>query len=157
MVSAELVIIPLAMRQVANFNSQLKSQNMALTQKTTDKTGKNKLTVYMKDGKKTTESVWCSRSEATDNYQKILDANGESAKLKRVFFGLEQIYPEIKDLNVKELCAYLPEHPQPGTIRNWVNKGKIPFHKVGPAKNDPLYFVKKEIDQFIKDRKNGRI
>ena len=130
---------------------------MSLTKKNADKTGKNKLTVNMIDGKKTTESVWCSRSKAVENYLKILDANGEYAKLKRVFFGSEQIYPEIKTMNVRELCDYLLQHPQPGTIRNWVNKGKIPFHKVGPAKNDPLYFVKKEIDQWIKDRKNGRI
>ena len=111
----------------------------------------------MVNGKKTTESVWCSRSEATENYLKILDSNGEYAKLKRVFFGNEQIYPEIQNLNTKELCDYLPTHPKPGTVRNWVNKGIIPYYKDGDTKNAPLYFVKKEIDIWIKDRKNGRI
>ena len=54
-------------------------------------------------------------------------------------------------MNVHELARYLPTRPKPETIRNWVNKGKIPFHKSGDAKNSKLVFLKDEIDLWLKN------
>ena len=57
-------------------------------------------------------------------------------------------------LNVRQLSDYLPEHPTPETIRNWVSRGTVPFEKSGPFKNSRLVFHKDEIDSWIA---NGRV
>ncbi len=125
---------------------------MALTKKTTDRTGLGRMTVHMKNGNKSTESVDCSRTTAVRTYSDILAINGMHAELVRVLFNGKQIYPEISEMNTKDLCDYLKDHPHPGTIRNWVSKGKIPFHKMG-GKGSATYFIVSEIDKW---NNNGR-
>ncbi len=126
---------------------------MALTKKTTNKTGLGRMVVYMTDGNKTTESVDCPRADAVRRYSEILQINGPEAKLMRVVFNGVQIYPEKTTFSTKELCDYLPEHPKVNTVKAWVRKKKIPFHKAGSAKNSPTYFIIEEIKTW---EKNGR-
>ena len=51
-----------------------------------------------------------------------------------------------KWLSVTELCNYLPEKPKPQTVYSWVNGLLIPNSKKGKR----LYFLKSEIDQWLK-------
>lgn len=48
-------------------------------------------------------------------------------------------------LNIQELCDYLPDKPAKTTIYNWVQAGKIPYHKGSKR----LRFSKQEIDQWL--------
>ena len=57
-------------------------------------------------------------------------------------------------MSTKELSDFLPEHPVPGTIRNWVSSKKIPYHKTGDKKSNTLYFKKSEIIKWLE---NGRV
>jgi predicted DNA-binding transcriptional regulator AlpA len=50
------------------------------------------------------------------------------------------------DLN--GLIQYLPSHPKPQTIYEWVHKGIIPYYKSPDTKM--LSFLKSEIDDWIK-------
>jgi len=50
------------------------------------------------------------------------------------------------DLN--GLIQYLPSHPKPQTIYEWVHKGIIPYHKSPDTKM--LSFLKSEIDNWMK-------
>lgn len=125
---------------------------MALTKKTTDKTGLGRLTVYMKKGNKTIESTWCAKADAVKAYLDIQQINGLETELVRVLYNGKQIYPE-KTMDTKELSDYLPKNPKPQTIRTWVRKGQIPYHKQGTAKNSPTYFIVSEIDKWLQ---NGR-
>ena len=126
-------------------------KNMSLD--SNSNTGKGKLVIYMAKGIKTTETVYCSKSQSTEKMMDINAINGSDSELQRVYYNGIQIFPD-RTLTVQELCKYLPEHPQPGTIRTWVNKNKIPFHKAGSAVNAPLYFKQNEIDEWTK---NGRV
>lgn len=56
-------------------------------------------------------------------------------------------------LNVKQLCAYLPDHPCRNTIYKWKNKGTIPCHK----RSKHLYFLKSEIDAWLKSGRRKTI
>lgn len=127
-----------------------------LTKKTTDKTGLGRMVVYMTGGNKTTESVDCARTDAVRTYSEILQINGDEAKLVRVMFNGVRIYPVKSTMDTKELCKYLgtkgPE-PSPNTVKYWVRKKRIPYHKAGQAKNSPTYFVISEIENWLK---NGR-
>lgn len=49
-------------------------------------------------------------------------------------------------LNLDGLCAYLPEEPAKQTVYTWVSNQTIPFHKKGKK----LYFLKSEIDEWLK-------
>jgi len=57
-------------------------------------------------------------------------------------------------ISTKELSDFLPEHPVPGTIRNWVGANKIPYHKAGSKDQSTLYFKKSEIIKWLE---NGRV
>jgi excisionase family DNA binding protein len=48
-------------------------------------------------------------------------------------------------LNIQQLCDYLPDKPAKATIYNWVQAGKIPYHKGSKR----LRFSKPEIDQWL--------
>jgi hypothetical protein len=62
---------------------------MSLTITNISRTGQGRLTVYMKKGLKTTESVYCSRSEIQSNISSIVSLNGgECEKLKVYFNGI---------------------------------------------------------------------
>ena len=122
-----------------------------ITKKTTNRTALGRMTVYMKKGDKTTESVDCSFYESTRTYLQINQINGFESEIVRVLFNGKQIFPEITSLNMKELSAYLPEHPAISTIKTWISKKAIPFHKAGKAKNAPVYFLISEIDKWIAD------
>ena len=125
---------------------------MALTKKTTDRIAQGRLTVYMKKGYKPTETTWCARADAVKAYLDIQQINGIETELVRVLYNGQQIFPEIVEMSTKELCAYLKDHPHQGTVRSWVAKGKIPFHKRG-GKTSPTYF---KVNEIIKWEKNGR-
>ena len=49
-------------------------------------------------------------------------------------------------LNIDELCAYLPDRPVKPTVYGWVHQQIIPCHRRGKK----LYFLKSEIDQWLK-------
>ncbi len=49
-------------------------------------------------------------------------------------------------LDLKELCAYLPDKPVPTTVYGWVHNNLIP-HGKGTKK---LQFSKSEIDEWLK-------
>ena len=53
---------------------------------------------------------------------------------------------EWSDLN--GLIQYLPSHPKPQTVYDWVHKKIIPFHKSPETKM--LTFLKSEVDQWLK-------
>lgn len=46
------------------------------------------------------------------------------------------------------LIQYLPSHPKPQTVYEWVHKGIIPYHKSPETKM--LFFLKSEIDDWLK-------
>jgi len=48
-------------------------------------------------------------------------------------------------LSLKDLCAYLPNHPAEQTVYGWTSTRFIPFHKKG--KN--IVFRKSEIDEWL--------
>lgn len=129
---------------------------MALTKKTTDRTGLGRMVVYMEKGIKTTESVFCARKDAARRYSEILQINGDDAELKRVVFNGVQIYPEEILLSYQQLSEYLPLKPSVNTIKKWVTRKTIPFHKRGQAKNSPVYFKTSEIDKWIKEKDGKR-
>ena len=56
-------------------------------------------------------------------------------------------------MTTKELSIYLQDHPETNTIRNWVYKNAIPYHKINKDKTGRLYFIKAEIDEW---NENGR-
>lgn len=51
-------------------------------------------------------------------------------------------------LDLKALIEYLPSHPKPQTIYDWIGKKIIPYHKAPDTKM--LLFSKKEIDAWMK-------
>ena len=51
--------------------------------------------------------------------------------------------PELMD--IKQLGAYLPSHPQPSTIYGWCSEGSIPHYKQGKR----TFFKKSEIDRWL--------
>ena len=53
-------------------------------------------------------------------------------------------------LNVNEAAEYLGMRPE--SLRNAVYKKRVPFHKTTPFRNGKLYFLKDELDKFIKAR-----
>jgi hypothetical protein len=50
--------------------------------------------------------------------------------------------------NLNKLIEYLPSHPKPQTIYDWVHKKIIPYHKSPDTKM--LTFLKSEIDDWLK-------
>lgn len=50
--------------------------------------------------------------------------------------------------DLKGLIEYLPSHPRPQTVYDWVGKKIIPYHKAPDTKM--LLFSKKEIDAWMK-------
>ena len=52
-------------------------------------------------------------------------------------------------MNLKELCAYLPNHPAEQTVYGWTSTQQIPFHKRGKR----IMFLKSEIDTWLHDGK----
>jgi hypothetical protein len=66
---------------------------------------------------------------------------------------LDAITPEKKQpsdqwFDLNGLIQYLPSHPKPQTIYEWVHKGIIPYHKSPDTKM--LSFLKSEIDDWMK-------
>lgn len=53
-----------------------------------------------------------------------------------------------KWLDLKGLIEYLPSHPKPQTVYDWIGKKIIPFHKAPDTKM--LIFLKSEIDLWMK-------
>lgn len=51
--------------------------------------------------------------------------------------------------NIEELCDYLPNHPAKQTVYGWVGQRAIPCRKKGKK----LYFLKSEIDEWLKSDK----
>ena len=52
-------------------------------------------------------------------------------------------------MNLKELCAYLPNHPAEQTVYGWTSTLQIPFHKRGKR----IMFLKSEIETWLHDGK----
>lgn len=50
-------------------------------------------------------------------------------------------------MNLTELRRYHPDHPAEATVYEWVSKRIIPVYKKGKK----LYFLKSEIDQWLKE------
>lgn len=50
--------------------------------------------------------------------------------------------------DLKGLIEYIPSHPKPQTVYEWVHKKIIPFHKSPETK--VLTFLKSEVDQWLK-------
>jgi len=67
---------------------------------------------------------------------------------------LEAIAPEKNNVpsdqwfDLKGLIEYLPSHPKPQTVYDWVHKNIIPYHKSPETKM--LLFLRSEIDIFLK-------
>jgi len=59
--------------------------------------------------------------------------------------------PDIPDvwLSLKDLCAYLPNHPAEQTVYGWTSAKLIPYHKRG--KN--IVFRRTEIDEWLANGK----
>lgn len=53
--------------------------------------------------------------------------------------------PADRWMNIKEFCAYHPDHPAKQTVYDWVSSRKVPVHKDGKK----LRFLKSEIDQWL--------
>lgn len=53
-------------------------------------------------------------------------------------------------MNLKELQAYLPDHPAAPTVYGWVRSNLIPFYKKGKK----LSFKKSEIDTWLDAGRN---
>lgn len=53
-------------------------------------------------------------------------------------------------MNLKELQAYLPDHPAAPTVYGWVRNNLIPFYKKGKK----LSFKKSEIDAWLDAGRN---
>ncbi len=51
--------------------------------------------------------------------------------------------------NLEELCSYLPDKPSKNTVYGWVQRRRIPHKK----KFKKLYFIKSEIDEWLKNGK----
>lgn len=51
--------------------------------------------------------------------------------------------------DMKELSAYLPDHPARQTVYGWISRHAIPYHKKGKK----LQFLKAEIDSWLKTDK----
>lgn len=56
-------------------------------------------------------------------------------------------------MNVKDLCAYLPDHPCRNTVYIWVSKRRIPFYKHIHSKH--LYFLKSEISEWLRNSRHA--
>lgn len=48
-------------------------------------------------------------------------------------------------MNLKDLQAYLPDHPAPTTVYGWIRANSIPYYKTGKK----LSFKKSEIDEWL--------
>ncbi len=57
--------------------------------------------------------------------------------------------PQDEWMNLKELCAYLPNHPAEQTVYGWTSTHQIPYHKRGKR----IMFLKSEIDAWLNDGK----
>ena len=53
--------------------------------------------------------------------------------------------PSDEWMNLKELCAYLPNHPAEQTVYGWTSAHQIPYHKRGKR----IMFLKSEIDDWL--------
>ena len=53
--------------------------------------------------------------------------------------------PSDEWMNLKELCAYLPNHPAEQTVYGWTSTHQIPYHKRGKR----IMFLKSEIDDWL--------
>ena len=53
--------------------------------------------------------------------------------------------PASKWMDVKELQAYLPDHPAAPTIYGWIRNGLIPYYKKGKK----LSFKRSEIEEWM--------
>lgn len=74
-------------------------------------------------------------------------------KLESLLLSLEQkdsqsIPPSDQWFDLNGLIAYLPSHPKPQTVYEWVHKNIIPYHKSPETKM--LTFLKSEIDNWMK-------
>ncbi|MCX6312822.1 MAG: helix-turn-helix domain-containing protein [Bacteroidetes bacterium] len=56
--------------------------------------------------------------------------------------------------DIKQLSEYLPDHPVTKTIYKKVGKNILPYHRRGDSKH--LYFLKSEIDQYLKEGKKKK-
>ena len=73
------------------------------------------------------------------------------AKVKLILESISQANSKtVSDewFDLKGLIAYLPSHPQPQTIYDWIHKKLIPFHKTPGSKT--LVFLRSEIDDWLK-------
>ena len=64
---------------------------MALTLKTTSRTGKGKLTIHFVKGKKTTLATWCSRSEIKGIKEDLKKSNGFGCKIIKTYWNGQEI------------------------------------------------------------------
>ncbi len=60
---------------------------MSLTMSNISRTGLGKLTVNMKNGKKSTETIWTSRSQIATNISSILQTNGIGTEIINITFN----------------------------------------------------------------------
>jgi len=60
---------------------------MALTLKSTAKTGKGKLTIHFLKGSKSTLSVWCSHSEIKERKLELKSINGFHCEFHKILWN----------------------------------------------------------------------
>ena len=82
------------------------------------------------------------------------EVNKNSQKLDSILVmlsNLSESKSEPTDIwfDVDGYRAYNPEHPKRPTVYAQVSKNTIPYHKRGKGKK--LYFLKSEIDAWLKD------
>lgn len=81
-----------------------------------------------------------------DQFNALLDE-----KVEKIISALTLINKEPASdqwFNLQGLIEYLPSHPKPQTVYDWVHKNIIPYHKSPETKM--LLFLKSEIDVFLK-------
>lgn len=61
--------------------------------------------------------------------------------------------PSDRWFDMKELSAYLPDHPARQTVYGWISRHAIPYHKKGKK----LQFLKAEIDSWLKTDKRKTV
>lgn len=81
-----------------------------------------------------------------DQFNALLDE-----KVEKIISALTLINkepPSDQWFDLKGLIEYLPSHPKPQTIYDWVHKNIIPYHKSPETRM--LLFLRSEIDVFLK-------
>ncbi|MCR5696413.1 MAG: helix-turn-helix domain-containing protein [Marinilabiliaceae bacterium] len=79
----------------------------------------------------------------------------EVKELKELLRNINNTPTEPSDrwFDMKELSAYLPDHPARQTVYGWISRHAIPYHKKGKK----LQFLKAEIDSWLKTDKRKTV